>query len=65
MSIAYDQEFYEDSYINEAFSSHLVSIGRYGRLKIGSKIETINDIGNSEVSKTSASINSYSPFKIV
>ena len=57
VSIAYDQEFYEDSYINEAFSSHLISIGRYGRLKIGSKIETINNIGSSHISKTrSASV---------
>ena len=57
VSASYNQEFYENSYINQNLSSHLTSIGRYGKLKIGSKIETSKDIETSESSKTrSASI---------
>ena len=57
LSAIYDQEFYENFYINESFSSHLSSIGKYGKLKIGSKAETSNNLEISKVSKTrSASI---------
>jgi len=57
VSASYNQEFYENSYINQTFSNYLTSIGSYGKIKIGSKIQTSNAIETSHVSKTrSASI---------
>ena len=57
VSASYNQEFYENSYINQTFSNYFTSVGRYGKIKIGSKIQTSNNIATSNISKTrSASI---------
>ena len=57
VSFSYNQEFYENSYINQTFSNYLTSVGTYGKIKIGSKIQTSNNIVTSYLSKTrSASI---------
>ncbi len=57
LSAAYNQEFFEDSYINESFATHLTSYGRFGSVKIGSKIGSSNNMDISIESTTrSASI---------
>ena len=56
-STIYDQEFFEDSYVNESLAAYFTSIGRFGKLKIGSKILSSNNIDLSNKSTTrSASI---------
>ena len=56
-STVYDQEFFENSYVNESLAAYFTSIGRFGKLKIGSKILSSNNMDISNKSTTrSASI---------
>ena len=56
-STVYDQEFFENSYVNETLAAYFTSIGRFGKLKIGSKILSSNNMDISNKSTTrSASI---------
>ena len=56
-STVYDQEFFENSYVNETLAAYFTSIGRFGKLKIGSKILSSNNMDISKKSTTrSASI---------